>query len=70
MATGHCRWYRDAEVPGGRYLVPGCWSRVIYGDYAECECDAGAEYKKRRVAQLLQELDELTGKRYRPGDPQ
>lgn len=33
-----CRWHSDADVPNGRFLVPGCWSRVIYGDYADCHC--------------------------------
>jgi hypothetical protein len=33
-----CRWHKDTEVPGGRYLVPGCWNRAIYGDDAECQC--------------------------------
>jgi hypothetical protein len=36
--TDRCRWYSSAEVPGGRYLVPGCWNRTVCGDYAECHC--------------------------------
>lgn len=34
-----CRWYRAPECPGGRYLVPGCWNRAVYGDEAECHCE-------------------------------
>lgn len=33
-----CRWHSAPDIPAGRFLVPGCWSRVIYGDYAECQC--------------------------------
>lgn len=31
-----CKWHSSSEVPGGRFLVPGCWNRVIYGDDADC----------------------------------
>jgi hypothetical protein len=34
-----CHWVEDPGVPGGRYLVPGCWSRVHGGEDAECQCD-------------------------------
>jgi hypothetical protein len=34
-----CRWIRDDEVPGGWFLVPGCWNRVVGGDEADCHCD-------------------------------
>lgn len=37
--TEHCRWIEDKDVPGGRYLVPGCANRAIYGDDAECQCE-------------------------------
>lgn len=33
-----CRWIRAADVPGGRFLVPGCWNRAVYGDNADCHC--------------------------------
>lgn len=33
-----CRWHKDASVPGGKFLVPGCWSRAINGDDAPCHC--------------------------------
>jgi hypothetical protein len=32
-----CRWVSDVEVPGGRFLVPGCWSRAL-DPRAECHC--------------------------------
>jgi hypothetical protein len=33
-----CHWVKDRDVPGGRFLVPGCLNRAIYGDLAECHC--------------------------------
>ena len=33
-----CRWYKDPNLPEGRVLVPGCWSRAINGDDAPCHC--------------------------------
>ena len=33
-----CKWHYSDEVPGGRYLVPGCISRAVYGDHAICTC--------------------------------
>ncbi len=41
MSDVRCHWVEDKDVPGGRFLVPGCWSRVIGGDDAECHCDGG-----------------------------
>ena len=37
--TDYCRWISDKDAPGGRFLVPGCWSRAIYGDEADCQCE-------------------------------
>lgn len=37
-----CRWVKDAEVEGGRFLVPGCWNRALYGDHADCHCPPGS----------------------------
>lgn len=34
-----CRWIEDKDVPGGRYLVPGCINRAVYGDDADCHCE-------------------------------
>ena len=33
-----CHWVKSSEVPGGRFLVPGCYNRAVYGDFAECHC--------------------------------
>lgn len=33
-----CRWVNAPELPEGRFLVPGCWSRVVGGDGADCHC--------------------------------
>jgi hypothetical protein len=33
-----CRWHKDTSLPEGRFLVPGCWSRAVYGDHAPCNC--------------------------------
>lgn len=30
-----CKWYVEEGV---RYLVPGCRSRALYGDDADCHC--------------------------------
>ena len=53
----HCRWVRDHSVPNGRYLVPGCWSRVVYGDGAECTCSEATvtdwTAEEERVARAL-----------------
>ena len=37
--SDYCRWIEDADVAGGRFLVPGCWNRIIHGDDAECQCE-------------------------------
>lgn len=37
--TEPCRWVEDKDVAGGRFLVPGCANRAVYGDDAECQCE-------------------------------
>ncbi|PRD42061.1 hypothetical protein C5748_18055 [Phyllobacterium phragmitis] len=58
-----CRWIIDREVPGGRYLVPGCWSRAVYGDNAECHCKGGAQTTAERlegkIDKLIARMDRL-----------
>lgn len=58
-----CKWVRDPEVPGGKFLVPGCWNRVISGDSAECHCVGGTETTgerlERKLDGLLKRLDKL-----------
>lgn len=34
-----CRWIEDPDVPGGRFLVPGCYNRALNGDDADCHCE-------------------------------
>jgi len=52
-----CRWVRDASVPGGRFLVPGCMNRAINGDYAECHCDV--KTRTDVVDEILNRLDRI-----------
>ena len=63
-----CRWVYDKDVPDGKFLVPGCWNRTIYGDYAECQCREGPETigdqlaaLRADVAKLQKKLAELKG---------
>lgn len=51
-----CRWVHDKDVPDGKFLVPGCWNRTIYGDYAECQCREGPETIGDQLAALRSEL--------------
>ncbi len=53
-----CRWIRDPEVPGGRFLVPGCWNRVIHGDCADCHCVGfhAAETFEEKVKRALEDI--------------
>ncbi len=53
-----CKWYYDSSVPGGRYLVPGCWNRVVHGDDAECQCE-GVEEQADIENDLLLRLERL-----------
>jgi hypothetical protein len=54
-----CRWYTEAGV--GRFLVPGCWSRAIYGDNAECHCppSKGTPDLEDRLDRLERKLNAL-----------
>ena len=55
-----CRWVRDKEVPGGKFLVPGCLNRAIYGDYADCHCKTSAASSLiDRIEALEQEIADL-----------
>lgn len=51
-----CRWIHDAEVPGGKFLVPGCWNRTIHGDDADCQCEDDPETVEDRIAALSRQL--------------
>lgn len=54
-----CRWVYDKEVPGGEFLVPGCWNRAIHGDDAECQCREGPETIGDQLAALRSEVASL-----------
>ena len=54
-----CRWVYDKDVPGGKFLVPGCWNRTIHGDDAECHCKEGAETIGDQLAALRSEVSDL-----------
>ena len=58
----HCRWIVDAGDPDGRYLIPGCWNRAVYGDYADCHCADRPEALREQVDRLDVEIAKLRGK--------
>lgn len=47
-----CKWHHEDGV---RFLVPGCWNRVIYGDSAECHCVESEEESLRKQVRDLQD---------------
>ena len=55
-----CRWVYDKDVPGGKFLVPGCWNRALHGDHAECQCLEGPETIGAQLAALRRDLADLT----------
>jgi hypothetical protein len=60
--TTRCRWHKDQDVPGGRFLVPGCWNRVINGDAAECHCRGGpikSPTPEEMMEKILDRLEKL-----------
>jgi len=54
-----CRWVYDKDVPNGKFLVPGCWNRAIYGDDAECHCREGPETIGDQLAALRADIAAL-----------
>lgn len=63
-----CRWVQDDDVPGGKFLVPGCWNRAVGSDDAECQCaddpetvEDRIEALSRKVAMLTAEIEKLRG---------
>lgn len=54
-----CRWVYDREVPGGRYLVPGCMNRAVHDDEAECHCEGGELTVQEEVQTLRADLAAL-----------
>ena len=59
ILTSKCRWVNDKDVPGGRFLVPGCWHRAIHGDDADCQCDVRKVTLHEEVQLLRAELSAL-----------
>ena len=55
----NCRWYKSDEVPGGRFLVPGCWNRVNYGDHADCYCPKPPKKVPKEARSLVKALAAL-----------
>jgi len=54
-----CRWVYDKDVPNGKFLVPGCWNRTIYGDHAECQCREKSETIGEQLAALRKDVADL-----------
>ena len=55
---GRCRWVYDKDVPGGKFLVPGCWNRAL-DEYADCHCEDGPETFGQQLAAMRSEIDTL-----------
>ena len=55
-----CRWVYDKNVPGGRYLVPGCMNRAVHEDEADCHCDGGELTIQEEVQMLRAEVAKLS----------
>lgn len=49
-----CRWISAAEVPGGRFHLPGCMGSAVYGPDG-CTCPPAERARK----DLEQEVGEL-----------
>ncbi len=54
-----CRWVYDKDVPGGKFLVPGCWNRAVHGDDADCQCPDDPETVEYQLAALRRDIAEL-----------
>ena len=62
----NCHWVKDKDVPGGRFLVPGCWNRAINGDDAECHCKMPTRQEQfEEINSRLDKLEKLITERLR-----
>jgi hypothetical protein len=55
-----CHWYDDGH--GGRFLIPGCMTRVINPDVEQCSCktiEEQLEDARTEIARLKQSRDGL-----------
>ena len=59
MTNTPCHWITDAEVPAGRYLVPGCWNRVVHGDDADCHCANRPDTLQEQIDTLRATVERL-----------
>lgn len=57
-----CRWHKASDVPGGRFLVPGCWNRVVYGDHADCHCETPRKTMDDEISELRSRVRQLENK--------
>jgi hypothetical protein len=57
--TCRCRWVYDKDVPGGKFLVPGCMNRAVHGDDADCHCPDDPETVEDRIAAMEAKIAEL-----------
>jgi hypothetical protein len=53
-----CVWIAPSEEPDDRYLVPGCWERVLDWD-AECTCKSTAQEVDEAEAEIARLKDEM-----------
>ena len=60
MARDQCRWVESPDVPNGRFLVPGCWPRALYGDDADCHCETRVETLQDQIDDLKAQLERLS----------
>jgi len=54
-----CRWHKADDVPGGKFLVPGCWSRAVGGDHADCQCPKPPKRMTKEARALVEALAAL-----------
>lgn len=57
--TSRCRWVHDDDVPGGKFLVPGCMNRAVHGDDADCHCPDAPETVEDRITAMQAKIAEL-----------
>jgi len=53
-----CHWVSAKNVPGGRFLVPGCWSRALNDD-GECHCDTPRNKLRDLYEAAMRRIDDL-----------
>ena len=54
-----CHWVSDKDVPGGKFLVPGCWNRALNGDDAECHCPSSEMTTDEKLETIMARLDKI-----------